>query len=65
MEVSSQGWYMPRVTQLIRITVIVSRSNQLEWRRVSSEGILGTNELAELDDTHGLRRILMQSLRTG
>ena len=27
---SSQGWYMPRVTQLNRITVMVRRSNQLE-----------------------------------
>ena len=27
---SSQGWYIPRVTQLIRITVIVSLSNHLE-----------------------------------
>jgi hypothetical protein len=28
---SSQGWYIPSVTQLNRITVIVRRSNQLEF----------------------------------
>ena len=29
MLVSSQGWYMPRVMQLMRITVMVALSNQL------------------------------------
>ena len=59
IEVSSHGWYIPSVTQLIRMTVMVALSNQLEgemrnWsRRVSSL------------DTHGLRRILIQSLLTG
>ena len=30
MEVSSHGWYIPSVTQLIRMTVMVALSNQLE-----------------------------------
>ena len=58
--VSSHGWYMPSVTQLIRITVIVARSNQLKTKECQI-----TLKRKHWYSTHGLDRILMQSLRIG
>ena len=55
---SAQGLYIPRVMQLIRMTIIVTLSNHLKRKFIEKGKLLGIN-------SYGFRTILMQSRLRG